>query len=174
MKILITGSFGHIGSALVKKLPTLFDDLSLILIDGFSMSGYRELYSMPERVRCTFIEGKIQQLDLKKIFAGVDVVIHLAATVDAAGTADKPALMVENNFSATQAIAQACLENNVSLLFPSTTSVYGAREREVDEEYKKLAPQSPYAECKRKEEELLRNLANTQGLKVVICRLGTV
>lgn len=174
MKILIAGSLGHIGSALVKKLPDFFEDLSLVMIDNLLVLPSPLSLDIPERVVCTFIEGKIQQLDLKKIFTGVDVVIHLAATADAAGTAGKPELMFENNFSATQAIAQACLENNTSLIFPSTTSVYGAQEREVDEEYKKLVPQSPYAECKMKEEELLRNLAKTQGLKVVICRLGTV
>lgn len=173
MKILVTGALGHIGSALIRKLPDIFEDLSIVMVDDLSTQRYCSLFNLPEQVSYTFIESKIQQLDLEKILTDVDVVVHLAATTDATGTVHTPELVYENNFSATQLIAQACLKYNVPLIFPSTTSVYGSQSALVDEECTELCPQSPYAACKIKEETLLRELA-TQGLQVTICRLGTI
>ncbi len=170
MKILIAGSSGHIGSGLIKALPYFFDDLSLVLIDGtLSQNGSRVL-DLPERVSYSFVDGKIQDLDLDTIVAGVDSVVHLAATIN---FSDQK-VAHDNNFSATKAIAQACLKNNVPLLFPSTASVYYAQNLLVDEQHAVLHAQSPYVACKIKEEELLLALVKNQGLPVAICRLGTI
>ena len=170
MKILIAGSLGHIGSALIKILPRFFNDLSLVLIDGISSQDATRALEIPEHIPCVFITGKIQDLDLNHLFAGVDVVVHLAATINFSD----PKTAYKNNFSATKLIAQACLKNTVPLLFPSTASVYYAQNFLVDEEHTVLHAQSPYIACKIKEEELLLALAKNQGLPVAICRLGTI
>ena len=170
MKILIAGSSGHIGSALIKVLSLFFNDLSLILIDSISSQNTIRALEIPEHVPCVFITGKIQDLDLNVIFAGVDVVVCLAATINFSDAK----IAYENNFSATRLIAEACLKNNVSLLFPSTASVYYAQNLLVDEQHTVLHAQSPYVACKIKEEELLLTLARNQGLSVTICRLGTI
>jgi nucleoside-diphosphate-sugar epimerase len=59
------------------------------------------------------------------------------------------------------------------LIFPSSTSVYGSQGELVDENCSDLQPQSPYAECKIKEEKYVLELCQ-RGLKAVICRLGTI
>lgn len=174
MKILITGYLGNLGSALVNGLPQLFDNLSLVLIDRSAVSQEKKIHNFTTSISCVFVEGDLRQLPLDTIFTDVDVVIHLAAIADAAGSLINSTNMIENNFFTTQAVAQACLNNKVSLIFPSTTSVYGASHGEVDEKYHKIHPQTPYAECKRKEEQLLLDLVKTKGLKVAICRLATV
>jgi UDP-glucose 4-epimerase len=170
MKILIAGSAGHIGSALIKALPHFFDNLCLVLIDGTLNQNNARVLDLPERVPYSIVDGKIQDLDLDIIFAEVDVVVHLAATINFSDA--KTAY--ENNFSATKLIAQACLKNNVPLLFPSTASVYQAQNLLVDEQHTVLHAQSPYVACKIKEEELLLTLAKNQRLPVTICRFGTI
>lgn len=170
MKILIAGSSGHIGSALIKALPHFFDDLSLILIDGALSQNDARVLDLPKRVSYVFVDGKIQNLDLDTLFAGVDSVVHLAATIN---FSDQK-VAHDNNFSATKAIAQACLKNNVPLLFPSTASVYHAQNFLIDEDYTALYAQSPYVACKIKEEELVLALAKNQGLRIAVCRLGTI
>ena len=60
----------------------------------------------------------------------------------------------------------------MKLIFPSSTSVYGSAKEDVYEDDDNfINPQSPYAECKVKEE----NLIIQSGLKdTVILRLGTI
>ncbi len=174
MKCVITGALGHIGSALIRKLPDLFDKPSIVMIDDLSTQRYASLFNLPTTASYEFIEGKVQSVDWSKILKDADVVIHLAAATDASGTADKPEAMYNNNFSGTQAVAQACLLFEVPLIFPSTTSLYGSREATVDEYCTELSSQSPYADCKIKEEILLRDMFERNGLKGVICRFGTI
>ena len=51
--------------------------------------------------------------------------------------------------------------------------MYGSQSELVDEDYSDLQPQSPYAECKIKEEKYINGLFK-KGLKSVICRFGTI
>lgn len=173
MNLLITGALGHIGSALVRELPHVFSNPQIYMIDDLSTQRYCSLFNLPEPGRYRFIESKVQTYDLEGILQDIDVVIHLAALTDAAGTADQPEKVHQNNFEATCIIAEACLKHTVPLIFPSSTSVYGSQSNLVDETCAELQPQSPYADCKIKEEALLKELFQA-GLKGTICRLGTI
>ncbi|MGV8948010.1 MAG: NAD-dependent epimerase/dehydratase family protein [Candidatus Paracaedibacter sp.] len=173
MKIVVTGALGHIGSALIRELPHSFLNSQIILIDDLSTQRYCSLFELPTNAQYCFVEGKVQSLELFPLLKGADVVIHLAATTDAAGTADKPELIYQNNFESTRLLAEACKNQNVPLVFPSSTSIYGSQNALVDENCTDLLPQSPYAECKIKEEIFLKDMFE-KGLKGSICRLGTI
>lgn len=173
MKIVVTGALGHIGSDFIRKVVNLFDDLQIIMVDDLSTQRYCSLFNLPDNCKYKFIEKKLQNCDLNVLLRNVDVVLHLAATTDATGTIDKPELIFNNNLQATKIIADACLKNNIPLIYPSSTSVYGSQQELVDETCLELQPQSPYADCKIQEEKFLLQLAQ-QGLKIAICRLGTI
>lgn len=173
MKILVTGALGHIGSYLIRELPTIFKNSKIVMVDDLSTQRYCSLFNLSTTANYQFIENKVQDIDLNTIIKEVDIVVHLAAMTDAAGTAHKPELVYANNFESTTMLAQACLKHGVPLIFPSSTSVYGSQSNLVDESCVELQPQSPYAECKIKEEKLLKDLSQ-KGLKVAICRLGTI
>lgn len=173
MKIIVAGALGHIGSQLIRVLPEYFSNLDIIVIDDFSTQRYCSYFNLPKNAKFTLLEKKVQDCDLDIVLENVDVLIHLAATTDAAGTANNPNLIFNNNLVATKKIAQACLKNHVPLIFPSSTSVYGSQDCLVDEDCTELKPQSPYAECKIQEEQILQDYAK-QGLQVAICRFGTI
>lgn len=173
MKIIITGALGHIGSSCIRKFSNLFNKLEIIMIDDLSTQRYCSLFNLPKNCKYKFIENKLQNCNLNLLLPEVNVVLHLAATTDAAGTAENPELIFNNNLQATNIIAEACLNNNIPLIFPSSTSVYGSQDLLVDENCKELQPQSPYASCKIQEEDALLQLSK-KGLKVIICRLGTI
>ena len=65
---------------------------------------------------------------------------------------------------------------NCKIIIISSTSVYGKQSSIVDENCKldQLQPQSPYAEVKLKEEQLVRKLLKANKIKAVVCRFGTI
>jgi nucleoside-diphosphate-sugar epimerase len=176
MKIVVTGALGHIGSSLIRSLPYSFPNSEIILIDNMMTQRYSSLFNLPNIGNYKFIETDITNCDLLQILKGSDFVIHLAAITDAAGSFDKATIVEENNFYGTVKIADACLLLNIKMISLSSTSVYGTQNEVVSENctIDELKPQSPYAITKLKEEDYLQNLAKQKGLKVVVCRFGTI
>ena len=176
MKIVITGATGHIGSFLVRDFANQFNDLEIIMIDNMLTQRFSSLFNLPDSPIYRFIEADITEIDLISVLKEVDFLIHLAAITDAAGSFYKAELVERNNFQATLKVAEACLRTNTKLVALSSTSVYGTQNRLVSEDcmIEELKPQSPYAMSKLKEEQLISNLAEKEGLKAIICRFGTI
>lgn len=176
MKIVITGALGHIGSRLIRELPDAIPAAEIILLDDLSTLRYCSLFDLPSQGRYRFLEADVLTADLGSIVAGADVVVHLAAITDAAGSVENRDQVERVNLSGTELLAQACLQAGCALIFPSTTSVYGTQAEIVDEDCSpdELKPQSPYAESKLRAEQVLETLGVTQGLRFITCRFGTI
>lgn len=123
-----------------------------------------------------FIENDVCTADLEKHFVDMDVVIHLAAITDAAGSFEIQEQVKCVNFNGSERVARACVACGCKLIFLSTTSVYGTQKCVVDENCSvdELKPQSPYAESKLRVEQLLQSLGQSEGLRFIICRFGTI
>lgn len=175
-KIIVTGALGHIGSHLIRSLPSAFPDSTIICIDNMLCQRYCSLFNLPANGKYRFIEGDILSADLDSIFSGAQVVIHLAAITDAANSFSNEEVVNKTNYEGTKRIADACIKNTVPLIFLSTTSVYGTQKEIVDEFCSKeeLAPQSPYATSKLKSENFLLQLKKDRDFPFVICRFGTI
>jgi nucleoside-diphosphate-sugar epimerase len=176
MKIVVTGALGHIGSRLIRGLGASFPFSEIIMIDNLMTQRYASLFNLPETCKYRFIEADINDLDLSIVLKGADVVIHLAAITDAAGSFGRAEQLEQNNFNATKLLAEACIVGGVRLVMISSTSVYGTQSMVVDEycSESELQPQSPYATTKLKEERLVQQLSLDRGLKVVVLRFGTI
>jgi nucleoside-diphosphate-sugar epimerase len=176
LKIIVTGAIGHIGSYIIRDLGFFFPDADIVMIDNMMTQRFPSLFDLPAHGNYHFIEGDVSQMDLKSIFVGSNVVIHLAAITDAAGSIDKAEKLEANNYQSTLRVAKACIEVDACLIALSSTSVYGTQKDQVDENCSEadLQPQSPYATTKLKEEELISNLTNKEGLKAIHCRFGTI
>ena len=176
MKIIVTGAIGHIGSYIIRDLGVSFPGSNIVMVDNMMTQRFPSLFNLPSNSNYSFIEGDVSQIDLKPVFFGAKVVIHLAAITDAAGSIDKAEELEANNFQSTHRVAEACIEADASLIAISSTSVYGTQKDQVDENCSdsELQPQSPYATTKLKEEELIANLSKDKGLKAIHCRFGTI
>ncbi len=176
MKILITGALGHIGSHLVRVLPQYFPGTEIVMVDNLITQRYCSLFNLPQNSRYQFIDKDIRKIDLNEILDDVDVVVHLAANTDAAGSFNKAKELEDNNLSSTQLVAEACADKKIRMIALSSTSVYGTQDNLVSESclVSELKPQSPYAETKLKEELLLKNYFLNAGLRMVCCRFGTI
>jgi UDP-glucose 4-epimerase len=176
MKIVVTGALGHIGSALIRQLPLDFPDATIVMVDNMMTQRYASLFDLPVIGRYQFFEADVRKIDLRALFDGADVVVHLAAITNAAGTFDRAAELEANNFDATAKVAAACRAAGVRLVHLSSTSVYGTQKALVSEDcaLEELRPQSPYAETKLKEEDLVQSLTKDDGLRAIIFRFGTI
>jgi len=175
MKIMITGTLGHIGSKFIHRIkPGEFEEVRLI--DNMSTQRYASLFNLPNNVDFKFFENDILKADLEALLNDVDYVIHLAAITDAAGSFERSDEVEQVNYEGTKQVAEACIETGTRLLFPSTTSVYGSQSDHVDETcpIEELQPQSPYADYKLKSEQMLQDMGKNQGLQFVTCRFGTI
>ena len=176
MKIIVTGAIGHIGSYIVRDLGVQFPKAEIVMIDNMMTQRYASLFNLPPLGNYHFIEDDVNSIDLKRVFSGANVVIHLAAITDATGSFDRAEELENNNYQSTVKVANACIETGASLIALSSTSVYGTQNDVVDENCseEELQPQSPYATTKLKEEELIAKLCKEKGLKAIHCRFGTI
>ena len=175
MKLAITGALGHIGSRLIHSLrPGEFDEV--LLIDNLATQRFASLFNLPNGVRFRFVQADVLKADLTRLFDGIDVVIHLAAITNAAGSFDMQEEVERVNHVGTELVAGACAATKSRLIFLSTTSVYGTANDVVDENCaeSELKPQSPYATSKLRAEKRLAELAQTSALRFVALRFGTI
>jgi UDP-glucose 4-epimerase len=157
-------------------LPDHFPKLEIIMIDNLSSQRFFSLFNLPPSASFNFLEEDLTKFDLSKILKENDIVIHLAAMTDAASSFVNAEKLDYNNFVSTSKVAQACNHKNAKLIFISSTSVYGSQNKIVDENcnIEDLNPQSPYAQTKIREENLITQLTKNSGLKSVIFRFGTI
>ena len=176
MKIVVTGAIGHIGSYVIRDLGIQFPSAKIVMIDNMMTQRFPSLFNLPAVGNFHFIEGDVTDMDLNAVFSDTNVVIHLAAITDAAGSFDRAEELEANNYQSTVKVANACVETGASLIALSSTSVYGTQNDIVDEDCseEELQPQSPYANTKLKEEELITKLCKDKGLKAIHCRFGTI
>lgn len=175
MKIVVTGALGHIGSKLIRELPNHFKDVNIVMIDNMLCQRYCSLFNLPLSGSYQFHEKDVLNDNLDELIKGSDVVIHLAAITNAAGSFDQQEEVENVNYVGTKKIAESCLKANVPLINLSTTSVYGTQNEKVDEDCseQELKPQSPYAKSKLKAERYLESLTK-DGLRYVTLRFGTI
>jgi UDP-glucose 4-epimerase len=175
LRIAITGALGHIGSRFIHSLrPGEFDDV--LLVDNLTTQRFASLFGLPKHVPFRFVEADVLDADLAELFAGIDVVVHLAAITNAAGSFEIQEEVERVNHVGTERVALACAQAKSRLVFLSTTSVYGTSQEVVDEDCaeSELKPQSPYAVSKLRAEKRLAELASEHGLRFVACRFGTI
>lgn len=175
MKIVITGALGHIGSRLIRELPSIVPQAEVVMLDDFSAQRYCSLFGLPPEGRYRFHEVDVTKADLAPLFAGADAVFHLAAITNAAGSFENKEAVERTNLDGTRRVADACLAAKARLVYLSSTSVYGTSAKVVDEDCSEaeLQPQSPYAETKLREERYVAELG-AKGLDYVAFRFGTI
>jgi UDP-glucose 4-epimerase len=171
MTILVVGGAGYIGSAVTAALlaaghtPIVFDNLS---------HGHRR--AVPAGV--PLIEGDVgAAADLDRAFAhaSIDVVMHLAAMIEAGESMRVPERYFRNNATGTLSLLEAMLRHGVNrIVFSSTAALYGNPERVPIEEDAALRPTNAYGESKFLAERMIDWMNRVHSVRFAILRYFNV
>ena len=176
-KILVTGGTGYIGSHTVVELQK--EGFEVVVVDNLSNSNI-EVLSGIEKI--TGIRPAFENIDcldyvsLSKMFekhAGIEAIIHFAASKAVGESVEKPLLYYRNNLGSLINLLELMPVHKVSnLVFSSSCTVYGQPDvLPVDENAPIKPALSPYGNTKQISEEIIRDtLYANADMKAVILR----
>lgn len=179
MKSLVTGAAGFIGSHLCEYLTE--KGFEVIGIDSF-MDYYprsikeASIADLRRHQNFEFIEANLLEMDLAKLFDGVDVIFHQAAQAGVRASWGRDfKIYSDNNILATQMLLEACKESPVNkFIYASSSSVYGDTEDLPMRETSLPRPVSPYGVSKLAAEHLCWLYFKNFGIPTVSLRYFTV
>ncbi len=173
---LITGGAGFIGSHLTERLLKAGE--KVVVIDDLSTGSLENLPKTNDKAKLRFIESDVTSCkELDQIVAKSSYVYHLAAAVGVDLVVQSPIRTIETNLKSTEAILEAAAYNNIPILLPSSSEVYGKSSRESFNETDDLLIGPPtlgrwsYACSKLMDEFLALAFYNERQLPVTVARL---
>ena len=170
-KILVTGGAGFIGSSLVKIL--LEQKNHVTVFDNFSIANNLNDIKSDE---LKIIKGDLTSIsDLKKLPPRFDAVFHLAADPEVRLTITNPQSIFQNNILATYSLLELIQKIQVNtIVFTSTSAVYGDAKVIPTPESYPCIPISLYAASKLACESMISGYCNTYKKRGIIIRLANV
>ncbi len=174
MNLLITGGCGHIGSYVAENINKIKKIKKTIIIDNLKSTQLNSLFNSKKKNNIKFFIKDLTQKDSLNSLKKIDYVIHLASMTNAESSFNKKKEMYNNNLLCMKNIINFCKKNRSKLIHISSTSVYGKQTDLVDEtcEKKYLKPQSPYADIKLIEEDMLKKAS--KHIRYTTYRFGTI
>ena len=171
-KYLVTGGVGFIGSNIVERLVQ--NGEKVVVLDNLCEGKIENLSAVINEI--TFIKGDIRnEKDLDKALKGVDFVLHQAALRSVPKSMERPLEYNDVNVSGTLKLLMKSKEHNIKrLVFASSSSVYGERDKFPERETDSVNPISPYATGKLMGEYYCRLFSNSFGLDTVSLRYFNV
>ena len=167
MNVLLTGGLGYIGSHVAVVLMqnghevTILDNLSnckIEVLDRLKLILGDAPY---------FIEGDVRnQSFLETVMKerNINAVMHFAGLKAVGESVQDPLAYYNNNVGGTISLLHAMRSCNVkTLVFSSSATVYGIPQYLPLDEDHPTNPQSPYGKTKLQIEEILRDLATSDG-----------
>jgi UDP-glucose 4-epimerase len=177
--VLLTGCAGFLGSQLAERL--LAEGASVIGVDCFTDFYSRELKQrnvadLLDHPGFELHERDISRDPIEDLVERAGVVYHLAAQAGVRGSfGDGFEVYLRSNVRGTQRLLEAAVRHPVdSIVYASSSSVYGNAESHPTAETATRAPVSPYGMTKCATEDLAGVYRRNHGLRVVGLRYFTV
>jgi len=157
MKFAVTGGFGFIGSNIVKLLIQKGHDVEII---DKQVSKKKTVFEKFQE-KVNFNQTDICDPEsLRPILNDVDGIFHQAALTSVPESYKKPELYHNVNVIGTKNIFEIAQENNLKVVYASSSSVYGNTEKIPIKENSNRNPINPYGKTKLEDEFLAEKFSN--------------
>jgi UDP-glucose 4-epimerase len=169
MKALVTGGAGYIGSVVASQLVEAGHDV--VVIDDLSRG---HAAAVPPGAR--FVEASLlDQAALAGPLAGIDAVLHFAASSLVAESVAEPSRYWRNNVGGARNLLDAMRDAGVQrLVFSSTAATYGEPAKMPIEEEDPTAPVNTYGATKLAIDLMIRDECVAHGLAAASLRYFNV
>jgi nucleoside-diphosphate-sugar epimerase len=165
VRALVTGAAGFIGSHLCRRLVA--DGCDVVGFDDLSAGRTENLGGLDVRL----IEGDLRDAEaIAAATAGCDVVFHQAAMKSVPRSMAEPRAFTEVNVLGILNVLLGARETGASVVFASSSSVYGDQDRYPVTEAMTPRPRSPYAATKLAGEAYCRAWWEGYGVPTVALR----
>lgn len=150
-RIIVTGSTGFLGQALVPALEK--EGHSVVKIDR-----------RPDKSGDTVV-ADVRELDsMMEYIKDADAVFHLASLIEAGESVKEPQKFIDWNISGTLNVLEAMRENGIRhFLFSSSAAIYGDPAKIPIQEDDRTLPVNPYGMTKLAMEGLLSSYVKAHG-----------
>lgn len=167
MHVLVCGGAGYIGSHMVKCL--LKENIRVTVFDNLSTGHKEAIYK-----EAAFFKGDLlDPASLRQVFSDnrFDAVMHFSAKSLVGESVQRPSFYFRNNVTGTLNLLDAMRAAGVTrFVFSSTAAVYGIPETRTITETHPQHPINPYGKSKKMVEEILADLAQSDGIRSVSLR----
>ncbi|MBI2689946.1 MAG: SDR family oxidoreductase [Acidobacteria bacterium] len=172
-KSIITGGAGFIGSALVRQLLANGDG-RVGIVDNLNSGKLKNLEAVGDRVETHLVD--IRDYDpLERIFAGAEVIYHLAAIPSVPRSINEPVPSHDVNINGTFNVYRAAHAAGVRrVVYAASSSAYGDTDVLPKTESMAPRPKSPYALQKLMGEYYGSVFSSCFGLETVALRFFNV
>jgi len=171
VRVVITGGAGFIGHNIALHLH--HRGYTVTVLDSFERASPIGVERIKEAGLDVVRADARDAETVLKLAKRADYVVHAAAYVSVEESMVKPELYIENNVLSTLAVARACLEAGVPVIYLSSAAVYGNPVELPIKESHPTNPISPYGLSKLFSEQLL-DFYSRYGLKSTVLRLFNV
>ena len=172
----VTGGAGFIGSHLVDRL--LAEGDRVVVLDDLSTGSLDNLRAHLTNPRMKFVQGSVTDRDVvEQAITGSDRVFHLAAAVGVRRIIKHPLNSLRVNLNGTENVLDAALAAKATVVFASTSEIYGKNTADALSEDADRIMGSPlvarwsYAAAKGIDECFAHAYHRELGLKIVTARL---
>ena len=174
-RVLITGAYGFVGSALARACLDRGDRVCVLRRSEQPTSA---LVLEGSEARCTVVDGNVlvpEALDAALGGQSIDTVFHLAAQPIVAEALRAPSQSFDVNVRGTWLLLEACQRHDVArTVVASTIQAYGQPSRVPIDEQLPLDARQPYALTKACADLIARCWWHAYGLPVATARFSNV
>ena len=160
MRFVVTGGAGFVGSHLVKHL--LKNDHDVIVIDNLHTGKKENLGSVIDKIEFQELDIRNHE-SMKNILKNIDGVFHQAALTVVQDSFSNSKEYHDVNVQGTENIFKLSIENKFKVVYASSSSIYGHKQKMPIEESVERKPINPYGQTKLECEHLFEKYSKLGG-----------